>query len=186
MADLGTHLLVNRIVGATLQSRVALGYLVAGALVPDLGSRVPRMVLQQMVEWGLLTPSQGSFRLILGLDFPHTPAGTLLVSLVVALLMPALLLPPKGRRSAAGLLYAGGLLHLGLDFCQQHLSPGYRYLYPFSAEPYELAWMSTEASLLALPLLVAVGWYLERLSTRSRRAPPRPSARVRSSKKPMP
>ena len=77
MADLGTHLLVNRILGAALQSRVALGYLVAGALIPDLGSRVPRMVLQQMAEWDQPVEFSTDPRL----DF-LTPGGTL-VTLIV-------------------------------------------------------------------------------------------------------
>ena len=99
MADLASHILVNHIAGLRLVDRVRLGFLVSGAVLPDLASRVPRILLNAMVEIGWVESSQTTFRLMMGFDFPHTPTGVVLVACAVALLLPSRLAVPPGRAS---------------------------------------------------------------------------------------
>ena len=162
MADLASHLLVNHIAGLRVLDRVRLGFLVSGAVLPDLASRVPRILLNAMVESGWVESSRTTFRLMMGFDFPHTPVGVVLVACAVALLLPSRLAVPPGRASIALLLSLGSFLHLAVDVMQLHLMPGYRYLYPLSIEAFELGWISTEHSLLSIPVLLVVAWLLGR------------------------
>jgi hypothetical protein len=162
MADLAAHMLVNHIAAVRWVDRVRLGYFVTGALMPDLASRVPRVVLNQLVELGWLDSTEGTFRLMLGLDFPHTPLGVFLVAVVVALVLPERLAQPPGRVATWWMLCLGGWLHLGVDLMQSHLAPGYRYFYPFTVRAFELGWISTEQSLVAVPFLGLIAWWLSR------------------------
>lgn len=169
MADLAAHVLVNHIAGVRLVDRCRLGFLVSGAILPDLASRVPRIVLNGAVEIGWVESSTTTFRAMLGLDFPHTPLGVVLVALLVALLLPGRLVEPPGRRAAASMLGLGGLVHLLVDLLQHHLMPGYRYLYPFSIEAFEIGWVSTELSLASIPILLLTAWLLGRGRSDGRR-----------------
>jgi hypothetical protein len=162
MADLASHFLINHIAGVRWVDRCRLGFLVSGALMPDLASRVPRVLLNGAVERGWIESSQGTFRAMLGLDFPHTPLGAALVAVVIALLLPQRLAYPPGRASVAKMLCLGAWIHLGVDLLQHHLMPGYRYLYPFSVEAFELGLISTEESLAAIPVLALVAWWIGR------------------------
>ena len=164
MADLASHLLVNYIAGVRVTDRCKLGFLVTGALLPDLASRVPRVLLTGTVELGWVAPSVVTYRTMLGLDFPHTPVGVLLCAGLIALLLPARLASPPGRASVTTMLCLGGFIHLAVDALQVHLMPGYRYLYPLSIEAFEIGWISTEHSLAAIPLLGAIAWLLRRRS----------------------
>jgi len=162
MADLASHFLVNHIVGVRVVDRTRLGFLISGALMPDLASRVPRVLLTAAVEGGWIDSSRGTFRTMLGLDFPHTPVGVALLAGLIALLLPRRLAQPPGRASVAKMLCFGGWIHLGIDALQVHLMPGYRYLYPFSIQAFEIGWISTEHSLVALPILLLIAWRLGR------------------------
>jgi len=162
MADLASHILVNYIAGVRITDRCKLGFLITGALMPDLASRVPRVLLTATVELGWVEPTVCTYRTMLGLDFPHTPIGVLLCAGLVALLLPSYLAVPPGRRAVAAMLCLGGFLHLAVDALQLHLMPGYRYLYPLSIKAFELGWISTEHSLAAIPLLAAIAWFLGR------------------------
>ena len=175
MADLASHFLVNYIAGVRLTNRTSLGFLVTGALLPDLASRVPRVLLNGAVERAWIEPTTTTYRAILGLDFPHTPVGVLLCAALIALVLPARLANPPGRGAVAKMLCFGGWLHLAVDSTQLHLMPGYRYLYPLSIEAFELGWISTEHSLLAIPLLAVTAWLVGRRST-TRGGPSEPSA----------
>ncbi len=158
MADLVSHGLTGWILGVRRLDRPSLGWLVAGTLLPDLASRLPRLALHFGVEGGLVASSGTTLRLIEGLEFPHTPAGLVLVVGLVAVALPELLVLPLSRRRVAAMLGAGGALHLALDLLQLHLAPAYPLAYPFTIDRWELGWVSTEASLIALPLLVAAAW----------------------------
>lgn len=181
MADLASHLLVNYIAGVRFLDRSRLPFLVTGALLPDLASRVPRVLLTAAVEVGWIEPTVSTYRAMLGLDFPHTPVGVVLCAGLVALLLPTRLAAPPGRRAVSTMLCFGGFLHLAVDSLQVHLMPGYRYLYPLSIEAFELGWISTEHSLAAIPLLAGIAWFLGRRSKGERQAPvngsPPPSPR---------
>ena len=162
MADLASHFLVNHIAGVRVVDRARLAFLVSGALMPDLASRVPRVLLNGVVEQGWIAPSQETFRAMLGLDFPHTPVGVALVACILALALPHRVTQPPGRAAVASMLCLGGWLHLGVDVLQHHLTPGYRYLYPLSIEAFEVGWISTEESIAAVPILALIAWWLGR------------------------
>lgn len=172
MADLLSHGLVGWIAGARSLDRVGLGWLVAGTVLPDLASRVPRVALETMGVHGLI--SGGAFwrRVSLGLELPHTPVGVVLVAVFVAAVLPSNWSMPSARRRIAMLLAGGGALHLLLDLLQEHITPGYHLLYPISATTWELGWLSTEASLAALPGLALVAWLMTPKGGRSEERPP--------------
>lgn len=172
MADLLSHALVGWIAGARVVDRAALGWVVSGALLPDIASRMPPVVINGAVEAGVLRSTPELIRLVLGLDFPHTPIGTLVVALLCAVALPERLVVPWGRWRVASLLSAGAITHLLVDAVQVHIVPGYAWLYPFSAAHWELGWLSTEASLVALPLLALVAWAITPKGGRSKERPP--------------
>ena len=161
MADLLSHVLVNQIAGQRVLSRPELACFVSGALLPDLGSRVPRVLLQGALRTGLLEPGETARMLVMGVDVPHQPVGFALVCIALGALLPERLAPPH-RWRAAWLLYLGGLLHLAADLLQSHIAPGYRYLEPLHPAAFELGVVGTEATLLAIPLLAATAWLTRR------------------------
>ncbi len=172
MADLASHALINWILGARALDRTSLGWLVTGALVPDLASRVPRVILNAVVDTGLVTSSTSSVRLVFGLDFPHTPVGVILVAAALALALPFPIVDRPGRAAVGKLLAVGGLIHLAVDLLQRHLVPGYRVLYPFSAEPWELGWIGTETSLAMIPVLLVLALVVTKKDGRPEGRPP--------------
>lgn len=159
MADLVTHLLLNQLAGQRRLEPVALAWFVSGAVVPDLASRVPRMALLAGLERGVVTASETTRLVLFGLDLPHLPIGLAGVCVVAAALTPRRWLPRKGRPRAGLLLLLGGLLHLGIDVFQAHIEPAYRYLWPLVSTRFELGWIGTESSLVALPFLGALVWW---------------------------
>jgi len=173
VADLASHSLAGWILGVRLLDRARLGWLVTGTLLPDLASRAPRVVIDYAAEAGLIQPSSETARLVLGLDFPHTPVGLLLVALALVALLPERLATPPGRATIFKLLVLGGAVHLAMDALQRHLVPGYRWLYPFSMESWELGWVGTETSLLAAPILLLIAVLLTRRGGRPEGRPPR-------------
>ncbi len=158
MADLVTHLLVNQLLGQERLSGAALRWFVAGALLPDLASRVPRMVLKAAMGQGWVDSGPTSRAILFGLDVPHMPIGFALVCVAAAALAPVSWLPGGRRRRAGGWLLAGGGAHLLLDLLQEHITPAYAYLWPLSDARWELGWTSTEASLVAIPFLALAVW----------------------------
>ena len=158
MADLISHLLVNQLLGQRCLDRRTLAWFVSGAVAPDLASRLPRMMIQQAMERAWLGPTEAVRAALFGLDVPHTPAGLALLCVAVAALSPAAWLPAAGRRAAGGWLLAGGISHLLFDLLQRHILPGYAYLWPLHDGRWELGWISTEATLAAIPVLAAAVW----------------------------
>ena len=102
MADLVTHLLVNQLLGQERLSGAALRWFVAGALLPDLASRVPRMVLKAAMGQGWVDSGPTSRAILFGLDVPHMPIGFALVCVAAAALAPVSWLPGGRRRRAGG------------------------------------------------------------------------------------
>lgn len=172
MADLITHAASGWIVGVRLLDRPSVGWLAAGAVVPDLASRLPRVLLHVAVEAGLLDSGPRMLRLLHGLDFPHTPAGLVVVAVLLAAVLPSLLTAPLSRPRIAAMLSLGGAVHMAVDALQEHVEPSYYWFYPFSMERSEFGLISTDASLFALPLVVLVAWLLTPKGGRSEEHPP--------------
>ncbi len=172
MADLVTHAASAWIVGVRLLDRPSVGWLAAGAVLPDLASRLPRVVLHVAVESGLVDSGPTMLRLLFGLEFPHTPAGLVVTAVFVAAVLPALLTRPLSRRRIAAMLTLGGALHLLLDAFQLHIQPSYCWFYPISMERSEIGWLSTDATLFLMPVVLLLAWLVTPKGGRSDERPP--------------
>ena len=172
MADLITHAASGWIAGVRLVDRPSAGWLAAGAVLPDLASRLPRVLLHIAVESGLAESGPAMLRLLFGLEFPHTPVGLAVTAVFVAAVLPQVLVTPVSRRRLAAMLALGGALHMLLDAFQLHVQPSYYWFYPLSMERSEIGWLSTDATLFALPLVVLVAWAMTPKGGRSVERPP--------------
>lgn len=153
MADLVTHLCSGLLPGALLGAPRAV-WLGLGAVLPDLGARVPGLALDLLRRAGLPLPT--------GLDTPlsvlHMPVG-----IVCGAVLISALVHPAQRGAAVRWLLAGGLLHLAVDLLQDHHGHGYFLLWPLSSWRYELGWIGSEATVFAAPILAvitALAWAL--------------------------
>jgi hypothetical protein len=85
------------------------------------------------------------------------------IGIAVQSWMVAMLFREEQRRVAFWNLFAGGMLHLGVDLLQFHFGMGYLLLFPFSNWDYEVGWMGSEATVplvpVLLPLTVAAAWF---------------------------
>lgn len=138
MPDLATHILFNAISGRFFRAKENMTFFIAGAVLPDLLTRVPASVLPQS--------SLNYFFLPL-----HSPLPLLVVNYAIVLFFPA-----RKRKSCFWWLNGGVLLHLLADSLQIHMGPGYYWLYPFSWSTYHWGLFWPEASLYLLPFLVII------------------------------
>ncbi|MDH3743691.1 MAG: hypothetical protein OES47_01160 [Acidobacteriota bacterium] len=149
MPDLLTHTIVAYVAAARLRRR-DLTLVILGTVLPDALSVVPGLVLDWAADVAGFEVADPI------LNAPSVFHAPIPFALFVWLL--ALFRPPTQRWRFLVVLSLGGWLHIGLDFLQFHLSgPSYHPLYPFSSWAWEAAWIGTEDSLVALPLLVPVG-----------------------------
>ncbi len=157
MADLVTHSLTAVLIRGRRRVDAVTFWLVTGVILPDLLSRAPFVALRLIQDWGFLASvSLEDERLLLGLNLPHTPAGILLVSVLLSMVLPQWLTTPLPRPRLACWIALGGLVHLAVDLLQLHLVDGYFLFYPFSVRPFELGLVRSDGSVLALPVLLAV------------------------------
>jgi hypothetical protein len=145
--DLLTHAGIGLLVRAGAP-RSPLVWFVVGSTLPDLASRLPGLGMV-LASW------------LLGFGLPvnvleATGLGHMPLPYLVLCGLIALLLPEDLRWTAWLNLSLGGLLHLALDTAQTHLVGGYRLLYPFSMQRWELGLIETEDSLALLPWLALV------------------------------
>jgi len=152
MADLVTHLCSAFLVKASTH-RAYTPVFVAGVVLPDWFSRVPSMGLSWMQRAGYAVPDA----LVYCWTPLHLPVGILLWSLVLAALGD-LLRPGVGRAWFLNLL-GGAALHLAFDLIQSHFTGGYLLLFPWSGQPFEFAWIGSEATVwIAFPLTLFTVW----------------------------
>jgi hypothetical protein len=157
MADLVTHALTVALIRGRHRIDAVTLWLVTGAILPDLLSRAPFVALRIIQNKGFISGlSLQDDRLQLGLNLPHTPAGIILVSVLVSVVLPQWLTTPLPRLRLAGWIAIGGLLHLGVDLLQLHLADGYFLFYPFSVQAFEFGLVRSDGSVLVLPVLVAL------------------------------
>lgn len=163
MPDLVTHLCSALLPGVGLRlDRAAL--LALGTALPDIGGRVPGIVLYGLGRLGVPIPDG------IGLAFGvlHQPVG---VSLLAAML--SFILPERERPAATVALVGGALLHLALDLLQDHRGFGYALLFPLSTVRYEIGLIAPEATVPwapALALLTALVWAVRLWRARRMRA----------------
>ncbi len=142
--------------------RLPLGPLVVGSMLPDLLARAAPLALQRLAARGVPVPP-GLPAAFMPL---HLPYGMVLCAYLLAQLAPA------RDRPRAFIAWGLGMgLHLLLDLLQDHQGVGFALLFPWSWKGYELPLYGSEASVMALPVLLP----LAALAARSRwrgRAPP--------------
>lgn len=144
MADLITHACVALLWKAAVSPRRAAVF-VAGTCMPDLLSRAPSMALT-VLRWEI----PGIPEWLVYLWGPlHMPAGIVLSAYALSFAFPA-----ADRAETARNLAWGGLLHLGVDLLQRHWGVGYMLLFPFSLWDFEFALISTESTVLFVPVLL--------------------------------
>jgi hypothetical protein len=151
MADLLTHYAAARLASAGLGSRDAAAAVVAGTFLPDLVSKGLYWVAQAHPEFD---------------DPSHSLPGLALLCYLAALFTPE-----RTRTGSWAALYAGGLLHVFVDFFKDNLGAGSGFpLLPFSDFAVEFPCISPENVILLLPanlLVIGLAWALERLRRRS-------------------
>jgi len=157
MADLVTHSITAVLLRGRRHVDAVTLWLVTGAILPDLLSRGPFVGLRVIQNMGFFPyHSLQDPRIQLGLNLPHTPAGIILVSVLLSVLLPRWVITPLPRRRFAAWIAMGGFLHLAVDLLQHHLVDGYFLFYPFSVQPFEFGLVRSDGSALALPLLLGV------------------------------
>ncbi|MEE2750956.1 MAG: metal-dependent hydrolase [Myxococcota bacterium] len=144
MADLLTHVSTAFLAKSVSQKPHAV-LLATGVVLPDVGSRLPGIVFDQLGGQGDL-PMVG---LLLGSGVLHTPIGIAVCSLLLALCFVQ-----SQRAVVFWNLLAGGVLHLALDVMQRHLTGGYQLWVPWSYEGVELGWISSESTVWIAPVLL--------------------------------
>ena len=153
MPDLMTHLLAPYTMGRlALKSRQRLALLCAGAVLPDLLSRVPAIVLgQTQVAWVF-----SAF---------HTPVGVLVFCLGAVFAFPR-----EMRRLALGWLLAGSGVHFLLDLLQKTVLAGnYYWFFPFSFKQFQVELFWPDQSVYAIPALLALAVIVETVVIRRRK-----------------
>lgn len=153
MADLITHTCAAVLFKCATKGPYPATF-IAGTCLPDLLGRVPAMGLS-VVRWKLTWIPEPLIYLWNPL---HMPVGIALGSALVSLLFPA-----KDRKNSFYALLGGGMLHLAVDLLQRHFGVGYLLFFPFSLWDFELGWISSEATVLLVPVLLpltllAVWW----------------------------
>lgn len=146
MADLITHGCVAILLKVATGGRRVRTF-VAGALLPDLLSRAPAMVMSSVNARFEALPD-----VLVYMWAPlHLPAG-----MVPAALLLSLLFPEDQRRETFVALLGGMMLHLALDLLQSHYMPGYRIFFPLSPLGVELGLIGSEDTVRLAPFLVAI------------------------------
>lgn len=152
MADLLSHSLLAYLLGGRTPSRRAMLLLITGTILPDVLAHLP------LVRFVFL-PRAWRFDVPIwvrdGFFVFHSPLPYALLIWAVALCLPA-----AGRRQAFISLLLGGWLHIAVDLLQLHLAGSpYFPAYPLLRGRWELGLFGTEASLYALPMLLALATY---------------------------
>jgi hypothetical protein len=118
-----------------------------GTTLPDLASRLPSQLLEQLWLRGVAVP-----------DWLMTPWGVfhLPLPLVLICVLIALGFRPSDRAAVLGALWVGVALHLGVDLLQDHHGQGYRLLFPLSHMDVELGLIHSEATPVLAPWFALV------------------------------
>lgn len=142
MPDLLTHFLSAYILGkGTIASRAMRSIFYLGAILPDLFSRSPIILLEFILR---RYPGEISRFFV---NF-HSPFVVFWLSLLISQLFQ------KDRRKIFFILLSGAGLHLFLDLLQRHVEPVYFWLFPFSWQKWEIGLFWADNSIYAVPFLL--------------------------------
>ena len=156
MADLISHASVAVLAKAGTRWSMAPVF-VAGTLAPDLLSRAPAIALGWVHRNLVTLPDVMTY----GWDPLHQPLGMLIAAYGLTLLFQA-----EERRSVFLNIVGGMSLHLALDLLQHHFGVGYLLAFPFSHWHFELAWIGSEDTVLAAPILAILAVWAWRVQNR--------------------
>jgi hypothetical protein len=138
-----THLCVALLPKGLLGGRHTFPFAL-GAVLPDLASRLPSMVLDIVDRQLVPVPNA----ILYPWGSLHTPIP--LVFLCTAL---ALLFPEADRRAVLGWIAGGIALHLALDVMQFHHGEGYQLLFPLTLMKFEIGITGSESTVVWAPWL---------------------------------
>jgi hypothetical protein len=151
MPDLFTHFASGYFISRHKTLRRYTFFLILGAILPDILTRVPEIVLDRFFGIPVF-----HFVIIF-----HTPVCLLLTSYIFSLM-----LEKRERLQAFIYILAGSYLHVALDLMQRQIGDGvYIPLFPFSFETIQLGLFHYNASITLFPaifILVLVVWLISR------------------------
>ena len=119
-------------------------FFLIGTILPDLLNKPLTIMFHQEWVYWLTMPT-------------HTPAGCLLLSYIIAMLIPF----QAERSSLFFAMYLGCGSHWGLDLLQRHIGGGYFWLFPFSWKTFEIPLFWSSETIMAIPFLLVVVIVLE-------------------------
>ena len=137
MADLLTHYVSARLPGGFVGDPAARATLVLGVFLPDVAGKLMGRIFG--------TPD--------GFSAPaHSVLGLLALSYILALFFS-----PAFRSKAWLTIYAGSLLHVGVDLFKDNLGAGSAYLlHPFTLDGYEIGLYYNENVVFGMPVAALV------------------------------
>lgn len=152
MADFLTHLTAARVPAVFMSDRRLQALLVLGTFLPDLADKGMEFLLRAL---------------------PHFTAPThSLAGLLVLTYLAALFVEERLRRPAWAVLYAGALLHVGIDLLKYGMGAGAAFVFfPFSTYNPELGLIRPEDVVLLAPAnaaILLILWLAERRRERVR------------------
>ena len=142
MPDLLTHFLSAYILAKwTVHSRAMRSIFYLGAVLPDLLSRLPSILLEFILKRysGEMSWFFTNF---------HSPFIVFWFSLLISQFFQ------KDRRKIFFILLSGAGFHFILDFFQRHVEPVYFWLFPFSWKRWEIGLFWADSSIYAIPILL--------------------------------
>ena len=142
MPDLLTHFLSAYILGrCVIPSRAARAVFYLGAILPDIFSRGPVILMQLMFK----TLSEGLYRFFMNF---HSPFVMFWFSLLISQFFE------KDRKKIFCILIIGCGFHSFLDLLQRHVDPVYFWFFPFSWAKWEAKLFWADSSMYAIPFLI--------------------------------
>ena len=151
MPDLFAHFASGYLISREAHLRKYTALLVFGAVLPDVLTRVPEIVLERFIGVSVF-----HFFIIF-----HSPFCLLLTSIAISLILES-----RIRLLGFFLILLGSYLHVALDLMQIQLGQGvYLPYFPFSFETLQWSLFHINASILLFPallILVLAVWRLTR------------------------
>jgi hypothetical protein len=146
MPDVLTHAAAGYLIGRKIPQRPYGSLLVFGAVLPDLVTRVPEIVLQRFLGFPV-----GHF-----FSAFHTPAALILICYLISFAFENI-----NRKKSFLFLLFGTFIHFVMDLMQAQLHNGlYMPLFPFSFETIQWKLFGIHDSLFASPVLAAlIVWF---------------------------
>ena len=150
MPDLVTHLSIAYLVRRKVKFWDSRGAFYLGTIIPDILTR-PITILFPNVAWAVMSL--------------HTPIILFIVCWLISYFFAESL-----RKGVFISLVSGVYLHLFLDSFQKHVTPEYKWLFPFSWKAYEVGLFWAEDSLYTIPFWIFLILVTEFISKNRKRS----------------